>query len=229
MRPSPPRTRPTDRTNDRFPKPFGAVLQVNVKKVSAARRWSAAGCAHAVVSLCVSRYDDSLQPIRLVTDHLTERLNLDIAFSASPSAASPAVVPPPFDHPRPTRTATKKRSRSTTTTTSSSQCVATKRPDQNDVTTMSNNNLMFRSMFFMNEEARHFLAPPIQLSTTDGEYFTRKASNPNLNTHHQQQQQQQQQAVAALTNSHDSSSNSVDIKPVRCYAVYAFNNGRANR
>lgn len=66
---------------------------------------------------------------------------------------------------------------------------------------------MFRSMFFMNEEARHFLAPPIQLSTTDGEYFTRKTGNPNLNTHHQQQQQQ---AVAALVN-HDSSS-SVDIK-----------------
>lgn len=70
---------------------------------------------------------------------------------------------------------------------------------------------MFRSMFFMNEEARHFLAPPIQLSTTDGEYF-RKTGNPNLNTHHQQQQQQQQ-AVAALVN-HDSSS-SVDNKALQ--------------
>lgn len=71
---------------------------------------------------------------------------------------------------------------------------------------------MFRSMFFMNEEARHFLAPPIQLSTTDGEYFSRKTGNPNLNTHHQQQQQQQQ-AVAALVN-HDSSS-SVDNKALQ--------------
>lgn len=92
--------------------------------------------------------------------------------------------------------------------------LAAKKNNQNDVTTMSN-NLMFRSMFFMNEEARHFLAPPIQLSTTDGEYFTRKTGNPNLNTHHQQQQQQ---AVAALVN-HDSSS-SVEIKPLQVRSYF---------
>lgn len=85
---------------------------------------------------------------------------------------------------------------------------------------------MFRSMFFMNEEARHFLAPPIQLSTTDGEYFTRKTGNPNLNTHHQQQQQQ---AAAALTN-HDSSSSVDNIKQqqVRSHNVTSIKNRLIN-
>lgn len=144
----------------------------------------------------LKRYNDSLQPIRLVTDHLTERLNLDSAF-ALPLANSGSA----YFEPKPT-----KKGRPVT---GQHIRLAAKKNNQNDVTTMSN-NLMFRSMFFMNEEARHFLAPPIQLSTTDGEYFTRKTGNPNLNTHHQQQQQQ---AVAALVN-HDSSS-SVEIKPLQ--------------
>lgn len=132
-----------------------------------------------------------------MTDHLTERLNLDGACVFP--VANSGVEPRPKNK--------KKRSRSST---GKSIRLGAKNNNQNDVTTMSN-NLMFRSMFFMNEEARHFLAPPIQLSTTDGEYF-RKTGNPNLNTHHQQQQQQQQ-AVAALVN-HDSSS-SVDNKALQ--------------
>jgi len=137
-----------------------------------------------------------------VTDHLTERLNLDSACGALPSptcqSSTLSVEQKPIKPIKKNRPTTGQHIRP-----------AAKKSNQNDVTTMSN-NLMFRSMFFMNEEARHFLAPPIQLSTTDGEYFTRKTGNPNLNTHHQQQQQQ---AVAALTN-HDSSS-SVDIKPLK--------------
>lgn len=149
--------------------------------------------------IVVRRYNDSLQPIRLVTDHLTERLNLDSAC-ALPLANSGSG----YFEPKPIKATKKGRA-----TTGQHIRLAAKKNNQNDVTTMSN-NLMFRSMFFMNEEARHFLAPPIQLSTTDGEYFTRKTGNPNLNTHHQQQQQQ---AVAALVN-HDSSS-SVEIKPLQ--------------
>lgn len=136
-----------------------------------------------------------------MTDHLTERLNLDSAC-ALPSLNSGTVSFEPKPSQRPI-----KKSRSTT---GQHIRLAAKKNNQNDVTTMSN-NLMFRSMFFMNEEARHFLAPPIQLSSTDTtEYFTRKTGNPNLNTHHQQQQQQ---AVAALVN-HDSSS-SVEIKSLQ--------------
>jgi len=134
-----------------------------------------------------------------VTDHLTERLNLDSAC-ALPLANSGSA----YFEPKPIKATKKGRP-----ATGQHIRLAAKKNNQNDVTTMSN-NLMFRSMFFMNEEARHFLAPPIQLSTTDGEYFTRKTGNPNLNTHHQQQQQQ---AVAALVN-HDSSS-SVEIKPLQ--------------
>jgi hypothetical protein len=143
-------------------------------------------------NVVVFRYNDNLQPIRLVTDHLTERLNLEGALTLP--IASPSSVDL---EPKPVKPTKKNR----LSTGSQNIRLAAKKNHQNDVTTMSN-NLMFRSMFFMNEEARHFLAPPIQLSTTDGEYFTRKTGNPNLNTHHQQQQQQ---AVAALAN-HDSSS-----------------------
>lgn len=153
-----------------------------------------------MLDVVVPRYNDSLQPIRLVTDHLTERLNLDSACTLPSANSSTLSV-----EPKPAKPTKKSR----LTTTGQHIRLAAKKSNQNDVTTMSN-NLMFRSMFFMNEEARHFLAPPIQLSTTDGEYFTRKTGNPNLNTHHQQQQQQ---AVAALVN-HDSSS-SVDIKPLQ--------------
>lgn len=210
-----------------FSKFFRYVLQVNVKKVSGAAalritssivikqycdarflcgapKWNVRGCF--VYSIVVpSRYNGSLQPIRLVTDHLTERLNLDGA----------CVLPPAHSgfEPKPSKPTKKNRS-----TTGQNIRLGAKKTNQNDVTTMSN-NLMFRSMFFMNEEARHFLAPPIQLSTTDGEYFTRKTGNPNLNTHHQQQQQQQ--AVAALVN-HDSSS-SVDNKVLQVnYLPYNF-------
>lgn len=153
-----------------------------------------------------SRYNDSLQPIRLVTDHLTERLNLDGGACALPTVNNHPGTLVSFE---PNRTPVKPSKKGRPAAAQNIRLPAKKHND-NDVTTMSN-NLMFRSMFFMNEEARHFLAPPIQLSTTDGEYFTRKTGNPNLNTHHQQQQQQ---AVAALVN-HDSSS-SVDIKQVYC-------------
>lgn len=37
-----------------------------------------------------------------------------------------------------------------------------------------NNNLMFRSMFFMNDEPRHFLAPHIPPLTNEADYFQRK-------------------------------------------------------
>lgn len=39
-----------------------------------------------------------------------------------------------------------------------------------------NNNLMFRSMFFMNDEARHFLAPALPLPPCESEYFQKKVS-----------------------------------------------------
>lgn len=52
-----------------------------------------------------------------------------------------------------------------------------------------NSNLMFRSMFFMNDEAtRHFLAPPLPPIQTPGdiqsqsEYFQKKLISQGTNT-----------------------------------------------
>lgn len=46
---------------------------------------------------------------------------------------------------------------------------------------MNNNNLVIRNMFLMTEDTRHFLASPLQIASTDSEYFQRKltpASSP---------------------------------------------------
>lgn len=49
-----------------------------------------------------------------------------------------------------------------------------------------NNNLMFRSMFFMNDEPRHFLAPHIPPLTNEAEYFqTRKPPSTSTGTSQQ--------------------------------------------
>uniref|UniRef100_A0A1B6DPD0 C2H2-type domain-containing protein n=1 Tax=Clastoptera arizonana TaxID=38151 RepID=A0A1B6DPD0_9HEMI len=45
-----------------------------------------------------------------------------------------------------------------------------------------NNNLMLRSMFFMNDDARHFLAPALPLPPCDSEYFQKKSVLNNVLT-----------------------------------------------
>ncbi|XP_014244247.1 zinc finger protein 600-like [Cimex lectularius] len=47
-------------------------------------------------------------------------------------------------------------------------------PKTDDTSFNMNNNLMFRSMFFMNDEPRHFLAPHIPVLPNESEYFQRK-------------------------------------------------------
>lgn len=62
-----------------------------------------------------------------------------------------------------------------------------------DFLNMNNTNLMYRGMFFMNDEARHFLAPALPLAPAESEYFRKNATNANSQQPGQQPQQQQQQ------------------------------------
>lgn len=74
--------------------------------------------------------------------------------------------------------------KSTHVVTSLKEITANKIKTMTDMT--MNSNLMFRSMFFMNDEAtRHFLAPPlppIQPCDIQTEYFQKKLGSQGTNT-----------------------------------------------
>lgn len=122
-----------------------------------------------------------LRSIKAVSDHLTERIKLDLTDDPTKPlhiVAEPIVS----DH----------SSESVGSSSSgivrhnfgrTAQAQARIRPDgpvpygiedPQPTSASMNNNLMFRSMFFMNDEARHFLAPALPLPPTESDYFQKK-------------------------------------------------------
>lgn len=100
-----------------------------------------------------------LDPIKAVSDHLSERIILESNEESMPyynTVYKPAAQNSLFlKGPRGTKPEIDTN------------------PKLNDPNNM-NNNLMFRSMFFMNDEPRHFLAPHIPPLTNEADYFQRK-------------------------------------------------------
>ncbi|KAK9504250.1 hypothetical protein O3M35_010625 [Rhynocoris fuscipes] len=98
-----------------------------------------------------------LDPIKAVSDHLSERIILESNEESMPY----------FSHAKPS-------SQSTSIVKPYKLKQETESLIKANETSNMNNNLMFRSMFFMNDEPRHFLAPHIPVIPNEAEYFQRK-------------------------------------------------------
>lgn len=97
-----------------------------------------------------------LDPIKAVSDHLSERITLESN-----------------EEPIPYYSSVYKPAAQTSIVAKTSKL---KSEDSNkfDEPDSMNNNLMFRSMFFMNDEPRHFLAPHIPSLSNEADFFQRK-------------------------------------------------------
>lgn len=130
----------------------------------------------------------ALVSIKLVSDNLCERLKLD-CFNAEDCSHNPAysIYEKPEDLRRETLSVVKKeahtckssmetcrKGKSDTASASDESPVLAYGSEFKEADLTMNNNLMFRSMFFMNDDARHFLAPPLPLPPCESEYFQKK-------------------------------------------------------
>lgn len=106
-----------------------------------------------------------MDPIQAVSDHLSERVKLEAPDSLDQSDNLDLFL--------------KRKIKK--------DCASS-----DDLLNMNNSNLMYRGMFFMNDEARHFLAPALPIAP-ESKYFRDGTGNTQQQQPQQPQQQPQQQ------------------------------------
>lgn len=108
---------------------------------------------------CRCNTERILDPIKAVSDHLSERITLESN-----------------EEPMPYYNSVYKPAAQTSIVTKNSK-LKTEASNKFDEPDSMNNNLMFRSMFFMNDEPRHFLAPHIPSLSNEADFFQRKPAS----------------------------------------------------